>query len=238
MGEKITPATDSTGLLRVTTLRESLELGLSSGTAHGSTPDPDSIAIVATQDSAKQAFANQTSDVPLRIEKAYLEQIIENAPEAITIVDEEHHILRINGEFTRLFGYTATEVTGQSLDQLIVPPDRYAETAWISQSVKGGNNLSLETRRQAQGRLTGRGTALHRARHAQWQTNRRLRVLPRYLRSEARRGIQRRALRHRRPQPDGRGSPAVLRVDPQHRGSNDVRAQFLHRDLRSTIPAA
>ncbi len=143
MGEKITPATDSTELLRLTTLRESLELALSSPTAHGSTPDPGSIAVVATQDSLKQAF-----EVPLQIEKTYLEQIIENAPEAITIVDEDHHILRINGEFTRLFGFTAAEVAGQSLDQLIVPPDRYAETAWISQSVKGGNNLTLETRRK------------------------------------------------------------------------------------------
>src|SRR3982074_2348426 len=71
------------------------------------------------------------AEVPLSVEKAYLEQIIENAPEAISIVDQELRILRINGEFTRVFGFTADEAAGKRLDLLIVPPDRYAETAWI-----------------------------------------------------------------------------------------------------------
>ena len=33
------------------------------------------------------------AEVPLTVEKAYLEQIIENAPEAISIVDQELRIL-------------------------------------------------------------------------------------------------------------------------------------------------
>jgi two-component system, cell cycle sensor histidine kinase and response regulator CckA len=88
------------------------------------------------------------AEVPLTVEKAYLEQIIENAPEAISIVDQELRILRINGEFTRLFGFTADEVAGKRLDLLIVPPDRYAETAWIGECIKTESKLSLETRRQ------------------------------------------------------------------------------------------
>jgi PAS domain S-box-containing protein len=138
MGEKVTPATDSTKLLRVRALRESLEPGPSPIVAQVSDPEPDPIAVTANCD----------SEVPLQIEKAYFEQIIENAPEAISIVDGNHHILRINGEFARLFGFTAAEVEGRILENLIVPPDRYAETAWIGQSVKGGSNLTLETRRQ------------------------------------------------------------------------------------------
>jgi PAS domain S-box-containing protein len=86
--------------------------------------------------------------VPLPVEKAYFEQIIENAPEAISIVDHEIKILRVNGEFTRLFGFTAAETAGKRLDELIVPPDRYAETAWISECIKTQNKISLETRRQ------------------------------------------------------------------------------------------
>src|ERR1700686_1755406 len=88
------------------------------------------------------------AEVPLTVEKAYLEQIIENAPEAISIVDQELRILRINGEFTRLFGFTADEVAGKRLDLVIVPPDRYAETAWIGECIKTESKLSLETRRQ------------------------------------------------------------------------------------------
>ncbi len=88
------------------------------------------------------------AEVPLSVEKAYLEQIIENAPEAISIVDQELRILRINGEFTRVFGFTTDEAAGKRLDLLIVPPDRYAETAWISECIKTESKLSLETRRQ------------------------------------------------------------------------------------------
>jgi two-component system, cell cycle sensor histidine kinase and response regulator CckA len=88
------------------------------------------------------------AEVPLTVEKAYLEQIIENAPEAISIIDQELRILRINGEFTRLFGFTADEAVGKRLDLLIVPPDRYSETAWIGECIKTESKLSLETRRQ------------------------------------------------------------------------------------------
>ena len=37
---------------------------------------------------------------------------------------------------------------GKRLDHLIVPPDRYTETAWIAESIKTENKISLETRRQ------------------------------------------------------------------------------------------
>ena len=84
----------------------------------------------------------------LTVEQAYYEQILENAPEAISIIDQDLNIVRINGEFTRLFGFSAAEAVGKRLDSLIVPPDRYAETAWITESMKTQNKLSLETRRR------------------------------------------------------------------------------------------
>ncbi len=89
-----------------------------------------------------------TADAPFTVEQAYYEQILENAPEAISIIDLDLNISRVNGEFTRLFGFTAAEAVGKRLDALIVPPDRYAETAWITESMKTQNKLSLETRRR------------------------------------------------------------------------------------------
>ncbi len=137
MGEKVTSVAGSMDLLRVKTPREAPERGA-----------PQAKTVEAPAENPTPATTNSAPDFPLPIEKAYFEQIIENAPEAISIIDEEHRILRINAEFTRLFGFTAAEVTGRRIDSLIVPPDRYAETAWIAQSVQGGGNLSLETRRQ------------------------------------------------------------------------------------------
>ena len=82
------------------------------------------------------------------IQKAYLEQLVECAPEAITILDTAHHITRINSEFSRLFGFSAEEATGRSLPSLIVPADRLAESDWIQEIIDQGQKVSLETRRQ------------------------------------------------------------------------------------------
>ena len=137
MGEKVAPAATSIELPRVKALRDDLAHGAPPTFTHISDPTP------ATSPSNGNA-----AEVPLPLEKAYFEQIIENAPEAISIIDQKFHILRINEEFTRLFGFTAAEAAGKRLDLLIVPPDRYAETAWITESIKTQNKLSLETRRQ------------------------------------------------------------------------------------------
>jgi two-component system, cell cycle sensor histidine kinase and response regulator CckA len=133
MGEKIAPAA-AANAPRGKTLREVFEQTASASHA----AEPISL------------HNGNGVETPFTIEQAYFEQIIENAPEAISIVDPEKHILRINGEFTRLFGFTAAEAVGRRLDQLIVPPDRYAETAWIADSINTQSKISLETRRQRQ----------------------------------------------------------------------------------------
>jgi len=141
MGEKIAPAATSTELPQVKTLREALE--------HSAPPILTNISDPVPASSPTNGNA---AEVPLTVEKAYFEQLIENAPEAISIVDQDVNILRINGEFTRLFGFTTAEAAGKRLDLLIVPPDRYAETAWITETIKTESKLSLETRRQRKDR--------------------------------------------------------------------------------------
>jgi len=141
MGEKIAAAAASSELPRMEALREALEPGAPPPHAH--TSDPISAPTPVTSPTPGNA-----AEVPLTVQKAYFEQIIESAPEAISIVDAELRILRINGEFTRLFGFTAGETAEKRLDQLIVPPDRYAETAWLTECIKTQRRVSLETRRQ------------------------------------------------------------------------------------------
>jgi PAS domain S-box-containing protein len=138
MGERIAPAAASADLPRMEAPREAL--------AQGVPPAP--IRDSSTSPANGHAAAIVPAEVPPTVEKAYSEQIIENAPEAISIIDLDLKILRINAEFTSLFGFTAAEAAGKRLDTLIVPPDRYAETAWIAQTVKAQNKLKLETRRQ------------------------------------------------------------------------------------------
>jgi PAS domain S-box-containing protein len=142
MGEKTAPPTALGGLPPLKVLRDAVVHDAPPSLAHTPTSDPiaSTLATPPTDGDAAQ--------IRLTVEKAYFEQIIENAPEAISIVDEEFRILRINAEFTDLFGFTAAETAGKRLDELIVPPDRYAETSWISECIKTQSKLLLETRRQ------------------------------------------------------------------------------------------
>src|SRR5690242_5691071 len=43
---------------------------------------------------------------------AYLEQLLECTPEAVSILDQEQRIQRVNGEFTRMFGFSPEEAVG------------------------------------------------------------------------------------------------------------------------------
>ena len=137
MREKDAPSARPKDLPEVDGLRESALIGA-----------PPTQASAAA--SASNLVAEENNGHATTAEQAYFEEIIENAPEAISIVDTKKCVLRVNGEFTRLFGFSRPDVAGKPLDQLIVPPDRYAETAWIAENVKAGKKLSLETRRQRQ----------------------------------------------------------------------------------------
>src|ERR1700686_4295036 len=133
MGEKASPADISLELPRVNTLRDALALGASPALAQldsGSSPDKhnghETQELVSVVNGLGEPVAAKT----------YFDQIIENAPKATGIFAPERKIFRINTEFPRLFGFSASEAVGKRLDRLIVPPDRYTETAWISESIK------------------------------------------------------------------------------------------------------
>ncbi len=141
MGEKLALAPSSIELPRVEMPRDPVELGVPPILAQ----IPNS---VSHQASVPAPANGNAADAPPTVEKAYFEQLIENAPEAISIIDQDVRILRVNGEFTRMFGFSSAEAAGKRLDEIIVPPDRYAETAWIAECMKTQNKLTLETRRQ------------------------------------------------------------------------------------------
>jgi len=85
----------------------------------------------------------------LSVQKAFLEQLIESAPEAIAIVDLNMIVQRINQEFTRLFGYTPEDACGRHLHALIVPSEERAEAVALGQEVLRGNTAALETVRKS-----------------------------------------------------------------------------------------
>lgn len=84
----------------------------------------------------------------LEVQAIYLEQLLESVPEATCIVNLRNEITRVNGEFSRLFGFTREEAIGQRIDALIVPLDCQCETRWITEALARGQRPSIETRRR------------------------------------------------------------------------------------------
>jgi two-component system, cell cycle sensor histidine kinase and response regulator CckA len=94
------------------------------------------------QDVTERIRAQQS----LSVQKAYLEQLFESAPEGIAIIGAEQRIVRVNREFSRIFGYSLEEAVGQSLETL-VPPDRVSESRFIQRMVAKAININVETTR-------------------------------------------------------------------------------------------
>jgi PAS domain S-box-containing protein len=84
----------------------------------------------------------------LRKQKALFEKLFELAPEAIVLRDTENRVLKVNEEFTKLFGYTAEEVLGKNVNSLIVPEESLCESEELRDALKRGERINAETIRQ------------------------------------------------------------------------------------------
>jgi len=135
MGDDVTQTSQPAGFVRAKYLKEALR--------RGAPP------ILSTpEDCLIHEWAPSWDDGDPAVQKAYLDQLVECAPEAITILDASHHVMRINSEFTRMFGFTMDEVLGKTLAELIVPTERIAESDWIEEAVENGQKVALETKRR------------------------------------------------------------------------------------------
>ncbi|MEE8377933.1 MAG: PAS domain-containing protein, partial [Candidatus Aminicenantaceae bacterium] len=87
---------------------------------------------------------------------AYIDQLFESAQEAIVMADKEGRVLRVNDEFTRLFGYPLEEVKGRSVDDLLAPSKLHDEAAEFTKRVAEGEKMTFEAVRQSKN-----GTKIH-----------------------------------------------------------------------------
>jgi len=134
MGDDVTQPAHSVELVRARQLQEALRRGASP-------------AMVAPGELRREWTPAWDENDPA-IQRAYLEQLVECASEAISILDTHFRITRVNSEFSKVFGYTPEEALGQPLESLIVPPDLRVESNWIREVVGQGQRVVLETTRQ------------------------------------------------------------------------------------------
>lgn len=89
------------------------------------------------------------TEAELRERTAQLDELFEQAPEAIALLDPRGAVLRVNREFTRLFGYTAAEAIGKAIIALVVPEELEEEARQLSSRLtEGGERIEAETVRR------------------------------------------------------------------------------------------
>ena len=77
-----------------------------------------------------------------------LDELFEQTPEAVAILSADGRIVRINKEFTRMFGYEPDEVLERPVNDLIVP-ERLVESAReYNRRLKSGDRVEVETVRR------------------------------------------------------------------------------------------
>ena len=80
----------------------------------------------------------------LRKQKVHFERLFEFAPEAIVLRDAEDRILRVNKQFTKLFGYSSNEALGQDISSLIVPEGESCKSQEMRDALKRGERVDTE----------------------------------------------------------------------------------------------
>jgi len=85
----------------------------------------------------------------LTTQKVYLDELFALVPEAIAMVDGHGRLMRVNSEFSRIFGYSTDEATGRTLHELVVPEDLRRESVEFAKRVTERREIvNTETLRQ------------------------------------------------------------------------------------------
>jgi PAS domain S-box-containing protein len=84
----------------------------------------------------------------LKKQTAHLDELFELAPHAVVLVDAEVRVIRVNKEFTRMFGYTAEESVGRPLLDLVAPEERMAEYRNNARMLSSGQKVESDTIRR------------------------------------------------------------------------------------------
>jgi diguanylate cyclase (GGDEF)-like protein/PAS domain S-box-containing protein len=83
-----------------------------------------------------------------KLQKAYFQQLFENSPSGIAIMDNQDRIMFVNKSFELLFQYSAEEIKGCSANDTIVPESLVNESIDLLNRIVGGEIIQRETVRK------------------------------------------------------------------------------------------
>ena len=82
------------------------------------------------------------------MQNIYFQKLLESLPEAIVIVNNEDKIISINSGFTKLFHYSLKEISGEKINNVIVPKDLSKEAILYSKKALNKEVIKTETIRK------------------------------------------------------------------------------------------
>ncbi len=82
------------------------------------------------------------------LQKSYFQQLFENSPEAIVILDNADKVVNINKGFEKMFHYTIEEVKGKNVNALLVPENLSEQATQMSTFVRKGEIIHKESERK------------------------------------------------------------------------------------------
>jgi len=84
----------------------------------------------------------------LQKQTSRLDELFEQAPEAVAVLSTDDRIVRVNKEFTRMFGYEPDEVLQLRINDLIVPEAQIESSRAYTRLLKEGGRVEVETVRR------------------------------------------------------------------------------------------
>jgi PAS domain S-box-containing protein len=78
-------------------------------------------------------------------QRAHLDELFEQSPEAIMLIDLQDRVLRINKEFTSIFGFTFQEIVHLRSIDLITPASLKSEAVEVHKRLSDGRPVNVET---------------------------------------------------------------------------------------------
>ncbi len=88
----------------------------------------------------------------MQTHRTHLDELFEQAPQAVALMKKDNRVERVNREFTRVFGYTAQESIGRRLMDLIAPEELRADVQRLWDIVAQGQRVEIESIRQRKDR--------------------------------------------------------------------------------------
>lgn len=84
----------------------------------------------------------------IKRQNAYFQQLFDNSPEGIVLLDNKEQVIKINDSFKELFGYKQGDIEGRKINELLLPDDKKREGDKITEEIQKGNTVEKESIRK------------------------------------------------------------------------------------------